>query len=119
MVNGASVNQIAKHFGISRTLVRSDIQHVVEELNARDLDRVLAIREEIVARQRELIFANMPRARIGDKAAATIIQNAENIIASVTGVRYLRPDPPPHATDPTLAAALEAYTTGILDATHK
>ena len=120
MVNGASINQIATHYGISHNLVRSDIRHVTEELNEREADRLLAIREEILARQRVLIFSNMARARAGDRAAAAIIQNADALIANVCGIRYLRPATPPHPiVDTTLAAALDAYTTGITDAEHR
>jgi hypothetical protein len=123
---GASINQIANTIGISRTLVRSDLRAVVEELNQDGVDRTLEIREEILARQRSLILHNRSMAERGDgstasRNAAAICQKADDLIASITGVRYYRVEvaPTPRTPDPVLAAALDAYTTAIEDTSRR
>jgi DNA-binding CsgD family transcriptional regulator len=119
MVNGATIRQVADHFGISRSLVQADLARVAVEMNAQGHERALVLREEIIARQRALIFANMPRAKAGDKTSAQIVQHADALIATVAGLRYLRPMEPlePPVADSPISDAVAAYVKGIMDAT--
>jgi hypothetical protein len=116
IVSGATLRQVAEHYKCTLDTVRADYQLGLSLLIDRSVDRSMALREEITARQRALIFANMVSARAGDKNAAAIVNRADALLASIWGLRSLRVEAPPRRGDPTIAAALEGYLTGLTDA---
>ena len=69
IVNGASLRQVARHFKIDTETARLHYTAGLARLIDTSVDRSLALREEVTARQRELILANMARAKAGDRAA--------------------------------------------------
>ena len=113
IVHGASLRQVAKHFKISHELVRIDYAAGLELLRDRSVDRSLQLREEITARERALIFANIERAKAGDKSSAMIVQHADQVLASIWGLRSLRVETPAREGDPQLADAVTAYLHGL------
>ncbi len=118
VVAGASIRQAADHFKLSTATCRREYEQGVEILRDRSIDQAKYLRDEITMRQRTLIFANMSKARAGDRAAAQIIHNADSLIASVWGLRSLRVDMEPRRGDPGIAAALEGYLVGLEAQTH-
>jgi hypothetical protein len=119
IVAGASLRQTATHFKLSVAECRREYQAGVEILRDRSIDSALTLRDEITARQRSLIFANMSKARAGDRPAATIIHNADALLASIWGLRTLRVEMAPRPKDPGIAAAMEGYLAGIEAATPR
>ena len=117
IVNGASLRQVSKHFKIEYEQARLDYAAGLRRLTDNSIDRSLAMREEVTARQRELILANMARAKAGDRSSAAIIQAADNLLASIWGLRSLRIDRPARRGDDALTDALSAYLAGIASAT--
>jgi DNA-binding CsgD family transcriptional regulator len=118
IVAGASLTQVAKHFKIDRETARDHYTAGLERLMDTSIDRSIALREEVTARQRELILANMARAKAGDRASALIVQGADNLLASIWGLRSLRVERPHvRRSDGALSDALDAYLSGILEAT--
>lgn len=113
VVNGASLRQVARHFGIDPEQARRDYAAGLARLIDSSIDRSVALREEVTARQRELILANMPRAKAGDRAAASIVQQADGLLASIWGLRSLRIERPARPRDDALADAVSAYLDGI------
>lgn len=115
IVNGASLRQCAKHYGIDLNTARAAYARGLAALVDSSIDRSIALREEVTARQRELILANMARAKAGDKSSAMIVQNADSLLASIWGLRSLRIEPPARPRDPAIADALDAYLRGITE----
>ena len=115
VVNGASLRQVAKHFKIDPETARLHYAAGLARLIDTSIDRSVALREEVTARQRELILANMSRAKAGDKASAAIVQSADNLLASIWGLRSLRIERPRprRASGDHLADAVSAYLDGI------
>lgn len=113
VVNGASLRQVARHFAITGETARQDYAAGLARLVDTSIDRSIALREEVTARQRELILANMARAKAGDRHAAAIVQGADGLLASIWGLRALRTEPPPRPRDDALADAVSAYLDGI------
>ena len=113
IVAGASLRQVAKHFKIDPEQARKDYAAGLAHLIDTSVDRSIALREEVTARQRELILANMARAKAGDRAAAAIVQGADGLLASIWGLRSLRIERPPRRGDERLADAVSAYLDGI------
>lgn len=113
IVNGATVRQVANHYGCSMSEARAAYVAGLERLTDRSIERSMGMREEITARQRLLIFANMPRAKAGDRQAAQIVDNADQLLASIWAVRSLRVELPPRDPDPGIAAAMEGYLAGL------
>lgn len=109
IIQGATLRQVAERHGIGLTEAREDYQVAMRLLNEHAVDRVLDMREEITGRQRTLILANMSKARMGDVKAATIVQRADQMLADIWGLRYIRPDPTEVPRDPMIAAALAVY----------
>jgi hypothetical protein len=113
IVNGASLTQVAKHFKIHPETARDDYTAGLARLVDTSIDRSIALREEVTARQRQLILANMARAKAGDKASAAIVQAADNLLASIWSLRSLRIEHTPRPRDSMLADAVSAYLDGI------
>ena len=113
IVSGASLTQCARHFKIHIETVRDDYKAGLARLTDNSVDRSLALREEVTARQRELILANMARAKAGDRSSAAIIQAADNLLASIWGLRSLRIERPARPNDGVLGDAVSAYLAGI------
>ena len=117
IVNGASLTQVAKHYGIAVETARQDYTAGLARLTDTSIDRSIQLREEVTARQRELILANMARAKAGDRAAASIVQQADNLLAGIWGLRSLRVERPrARRNDDALTDAVSAYLDGILAA---
>jgi hypothetical protein len=112
IVNGASLRQVARHFKITLNQARADYTAGLAHLIDTSIDRSIALREEVTARQRELILANMARAKAGDRAAASIVQQADGLLASIWGLRSLRIERPRRG-DNALSDAVAAYLDGI------
>lgn len=115
IVNGATVRQVAQLFKRDMGQIRIDYAEGLALLTDRSIDRSMALREEITARQRALVFANMPAARSGDRAAAQIINQADGLLASIWGLRSLRVEHPPRPGDPGISDAVTAYLAGLAD----
>lgn len=113
IVNGASLRQVARHFAINITTARADYAAGLAYLMDSSIDRSIALREEVTLRQKELILANMARAKAGDKSSAAIVQSADNLLASIWGLRSLRIERPARPRDDALADAVSAYLVGI------
>lgn len=113
IVGGATVRQVAAHYGLDMHTVRDDYHAGLNLLTDRSIDRSIALREEITLRQRALILANMPRAKAGDRISAQIVQNSDALLISLWGLRSLRADPPARRTTSELAEAVEAYLDGV------
>jgi hypothetical protein len=118
IVNGASLPQVARHYKIDLERARDDYVAGLARLVDTSIDRSLALREEVTARQRLLIFENMPRARVGDRTAAAIVQNADSLLASIWGLRSLRIDRPARPGSDPLSDAVSAYLDGITAASR-
>ena len=115
IVNGATVRQVAELFVRDMSDVTVDYHAGLALLIDKSIDRSIALREEITARQRSLVFANMPKARSGDRAAAQIVIAADGLLASIWGLRSLRIERPPRTGDPGIADAVGAYLEGLAD----
>lgn len=113
IVNGASLRQVAKHFGIDHNAARLAYARGLAALVDGSVERSIALREEVTARQRELILANMARAKAGDAKSAQIVQNADSLLASIWGLRSLRIEPPARPRDAAITDAVEAYLEGV------
>ena len=116
IVAGATLRQVAKAHGVEMSQVRVDYAAGLEILRDKSVDRSLQLREEITARERRLVFANMTRAMAGDKTAAMIVQHADQVLASIWGLRSLRVETPAREPDPAIASALSAYLAGLQEA---
>lgn len=116
IVAGASLRQAATHFKLPFSTVRNEYEEGVAVLRDRSIDQAAMLRDEITMRQRTLIFANMSKARAGDRAAAAIIHAADSLLASIWGLRSLRVEMVPRERDPGIAAAMEAFLVGIDEA---
>ena len=115
IIQGATLRQVADRHGLSLTEVKEDYQIAMRLLNEQSGDRVLDMREEITARQRTLILANMSKARAGDLKAATVVQRADQMLSDIWGLRYIRPEPTEAPHDPMIAAALTVYLEKIAE----
>lgn len=114
VVQGATIRQVAERHGIHYSEARQDYLDAIAMLNERTMESVAAMRDEITARQRTLILANMPRARAGDDKAANIVQRADNLLVGLWGLRTARLDVTVKRSD-TLDDALSAYLQGVAD----
>jgi hypothetical protein len=115
VVNGATIRQVSEHFKVPYKTARSAYMEGLQQVTDRSIDRTIAMREEITARQRILIFSNMARARAGDRAAAQIVARADALLASVWGLRSIRIELPDRPPDPQIAAAMEGYLSGLAE----
>lgn len=113
IVNGASLRQVADHYKIDWATARADYTAGLARLIDTSIDRSIALREEVTARQRALVLANMPRAKAGDRSSAAIIQAADNLLASIWGLRSLRIERPARPRSDALADAVSAYLDGV------
>jgi hypothetical protein len=69
-------------------------------------------------REKRLIMANMPLALAGDKEAAKTVQQADNILIGLWGLRSARLEVTHRKADDAspLNLALTAYLDGVMDA---
>lgn len=115
IIQGATLRQVADRHGLMVEEVREDYRIAMNALNDRSADRVLDMREEITARQRAMVLANMAQARMGDVKAAAIVQRSDQILCDVWGLRYIRPAMEDVPRDPTIAAALSVYLAKVAE----
>lgn len=117
IVGGASMRQIAETYSTTLKAIRVAYRCGLERLVDKSADRSMMLREEITARQRSLVLANLARAKLGDRNAAVIVQKADALLASIWGLRSLRVDVLPPPGDPAIAAALDGYLAGLAENT--
>jgi len=115
IVGGATVRHVSEHFGRDVEDVRKDYAAGLALLVDKSVDRAVQLREEVTARQRALILANMPKAKAGNLQSAHIVAAADNLLASIWGLRSLRIDPPVREGDARLADAVEGYLAGLAE----
>ena len=116
IVSGATLRQCATTFKTSMENVRLDYAAGLERLRDSSIDYSIQLRDEVTARQRSLILANIVRARAGDKTAAIIVNQADQLLASIWGLRYIKiAHIAPTAKDPGITEAIGAYLQGLAD----
>ena len=59
IVSGATVRQAAKHFGCTMESVRQDYAAGLDLLRDKSIDYSIALHDEVTARQRSIIMANI------------------------------------------------------------
>lgn len=119
VVQGVSLRAIAERHGLKYREVREDYLNGMRIINDRSIEATLALRDEVTMRQRLLIFSNMPKARAGDRAAAAIVQRADEMLMSIWGLRSVKIEKAEIPADPVIAAAMDAYLTGITEQVRK
>jgi len=119
IVNGATVRQVSTLHKRDMAEISRDYAAGLAMLRDHSIDASIALRDEITARQRALILANMPRARGGDRVSAQIVNQADGLLASIWGLRSLRVERPPRPGDPGISDAVAAYLVGLADSVPK
>ena len=114
VVNGATLRQIGTTYKISPEEARQEYHRGLAMLNERSIDDALAMRDEVTARQKALILANLPKAKAGDLKAAMIVQKADDLLTSIWGLRSLKIDVPRRPGDAGIADSVEAYLASII-----